>query len=250
MYVIDGQKCALAKSSTMFASIVRDSISSFVRVSEVLSVQSELVERAKAALPRLLPLRITSDGRIEEWYFGGVPESPEESEIAHRHISHLYDLYPAKRITAETPELFSAAKESIRVRGDDASGWSLVWKMLCYARLGDGEGVMRFIRLALRPVSPEVSTSSRSGGGVYPNLMCAHPPFQIDGNLAFPAAICEMLVDDEGARPMALPALPREFATGSMKGMMLKGGRRVDISWCDGKIVEFKIYQPKKETEK
>ena len=247
-YLIDGVRCAVAKSTTMTASIVRDSLISFVKASEILSKDGELVERAKAALPRLLPLRITDDGRIEEWYFGGSAVSPAEADPRHRHISHLYDLYPAKVINRNTPELFSAAKESLRVRGDEATGWSLGWKMLCYARLYDSEGVMRLMRMFMRPVAPEIDFYNGSGG-IYPNLMCAHPPFQIDGNFAFAAAVCEMLVDEEGGLPIALPALPKELATGSIKGMLIKGGRLADISWCDGKAVEFKIYKVKKETE-
>lgn len=240
VYMIGESECALARSSTMFASIARESIRSYISASEILGKESNLLVRAREAEPRLLPLRVTNDGRIEEWYFGGESVSPVEKEPLHRHISHLYDLYPASLINKNTPELFEAARESLRVRGDDSTGWSLGWKINCYARLGDSEGVMRLIRMFMRPIAPEVERKSK--GGIYPNMFCAHPPFQIDGNFAFTAAMCEMLVGYDEGKPIPLPALPKEFPEGHMKGIALKGNKRADISWKDCKVAEFRVY--------
>jgi len=240
-YFLGDEQCSVGRSSTMYASIIRETLENLVRASEILGKECELVERAKAAIPRLLPLRITSDGRIEEWYFGGESVSPREPEITHRHISHLYDLYPNNKINPREPELFAAARESLRVRGDEATGWSLGWKMNCYARLRDGEGVMRLLRMFTRPV-PHTVTNTLHGGGVYTNLFCAHPPFQIDGNFGFTAAIAEMLVICEGDRLELLPALPKELSRGSVKGLAIKGNRRLDLEWDEGRVTKYNIY--------
>ena len=238
-----GNLCSVAKSSTVFASIVREAISNFIAASEILGKESELVNRAKEAFPKLLPLRITEDGRIEEWYFGGKSKSPVEPEPTHRHISHLYDLYPAKLININTPELFSAAKESLRVRGDNAMGWSLIWKLCCNARLRNSDGVMHFIKMFFRPISP-ANEKAEHGGGVYPNLLCA-PPFQIDGNLGFAAAISEMLVSELSGEITALPALPREIKNGTALGIRIPGAKRVNLEWRDGEIIKFEIIDEK-----
>ncbi len=241
-FLPNGEKCSVARSTTIFASIIRESITHFIAASEKLGVKSELTERAKVALPRLLPLRITDDGRIEEWYFGGKSVSPSEPEVHHRHISHLYDLYPSNLINPAEPELFAAARESLRVRGDEATGWSLGWKMNCYARLRDGDGVMRLTRMFLRPVEPE-NVYHFNGGGVYPNLFCAHPPFQIDGNFGYTAGICEMLIANEPNGDVTpLPALPPELSEGFVRGIAVKGGKHADLAWKDGKVTSFKLY--------
>jgi alpha-L-fucosidase 2 len=239
----EGNECSVGRSSTMFASIVRETLTNLVSAAQILKKDNDgLVERAKEAIPKLLPLRITDDGRIEEWYFGGKSIAPKEPEVHHRHISHLYDLYPAKLINPKTPELFAAAKESLRVRGDDATGWSLGWKVNCYARLRDGEGAMRIAKLFMRPVEPTIE-QTLYGGGVYPNFFCAHPPFQIDGNFGFTAGICEMLVGELDGEIIPLPALPEELsAGGSVKGLAVRGNKRVDLAWKNGKLTEFKIY--------
>ncbi len=240
-YYIGNDACSVAKSSAFFASIAREGIENFIKASDILGKRGELYDSAKACLPRMLPLRITDDGRIEEWYFGGSSVSPREPEPTHRHISHLYELYPARNINKNTPELFAAAKESLHVRGDEATGWSLGWKINCYARFHDGEGVMRLMRMFMRPVDASVNDHFH-GGGVYPNLFCAHPPFQIDGNFGYTAAVCEMLFDIDGENVTPLHALPRELKCGSISGVMLPGGRRADLSWEDGKVKEFKLY--------
>ena len=132
-----------------------------------------------------------------------------------------------------------AARESLRVRGDDAMGWSLIWKMCCHARLGNPDGVMHFIKMFFRPIPPETK-QGESGGGVYPNLLCA-PPFQIDGNLGFAAGICEMLVGERNGEYIPLPALPSEIKSGKLSGLRIKGNKRANLEWQDGKILKFEI---------
>ena len=236
-----GRTSEAAKSSEMYAAIIRDTFRIFIESSEILGKDTELLKRAKAARPRLLPTLITDDGRIAEWYFGDGKNNPPEVEVHHRHISHLYGLYPAHEITVNSGALKAAAERSLDVRGDASTGWSLGWKLNCRARLCDGDAVMRLLRLFFNHVHSSVVTADRPGG-VYTNLFCAHPPFQIDGNFAFTAAICEMLVQDIDGKTVALPALPKEIKCGSAKGIRLRGNRMVDIAFKDGKLTEFKIY--------
>ncbi len=237
----NGESLSVAKSSTVFASIVRETITNLIKAAKILEKEDDaVVARAKEAEPKLLPLRITDDGRIEEWYFGGESKSPKEPEPTHRHISHLYDLYPAKLINVKNEKLAAAAKETLRVRGDDATGWSLIWKMCCNARLRDSEGVMRFIKMFFRPVPIDAKDTS-CGGGVYPNLFCACPPFQIDGNFGFAAGIIEALVGELDGEIIPLPALPKEIKSGKACGIRVTENRRVNLEWLNGEIVKFEI---------
>lgn len=230
-----------AKSSEMFASIIRDTINRFIESSEILGIESELLERARAAKPRLLPTLITDDGRIAEWYIGDGKNNPPEYDVHHRHISHLYALYPAREITVNSGALKDAAVKSLDVRGDASTGWSLGWKMNCRARLCDGDAMTRLFKLFFNHVHSSITKADRPGG-VYSNLFCAHPPFQIDGNFAFTAAVCEMLVQDIDGEIVALPALPKEIKSGCARGIRLRGNRMVDLAFKDGKLTEFKIY--------
>ena len=236
-----GRTSEAAKSSEMYAAIIRDTIRIFIESSEVLKINSALLERARAARPRLLPSLITDDGRIAEWYIGDGKNNPPEVEVNHRHISHLYALYPAHEITVNSGALKEAAERSLDVRGDASTGWSLGWKLNCRARLCDGDAVMRLLRLFFNHVHSSIVTPNFLGG-VYKNLFCAHPPFQIDGNFAFTAAVCEMLVQEIDGEVVALPALPKEIKCGSAKGIRLRGNKKVDLAFKDGKITEFRIY--------
>lgn len=245
-YKMNGHGCAVARGTTMFGALTRESLDNFINASDTLGVSGELVERAKEVLPRLLPILVSDDGRIEEWYFG--MEKPEYSEYdsTHRHTSHLYDLYPARNI-ADDEVLSAAAKKSLDVRGEVGTGWGLAWKACFRARLGDSEAVMRLLRQYLYHVPSEhrIAGPNSAGvwsGGVYSNLFSSCPPMQIDGSFGITAAICEMLVGEKNGEPYPLPALPKEIKSGSVRGLRIRGNRRVDIDFEDGQVTSFKVY--------
>lgn len=178
------------------------------------------------------------DGRILEWN-----EEISESEPQHRHISHMYALYPGDQIDPErTPELAQAARRSLEGRGDVGTGWSLSWKVNTWVRLRDGEHGLRMLKEQLRCVRPEGWKENsdlfdyHNGGGVYPNLFDAHPPFQIDGNLGSLSGIAEMFLCSTPGEIHLLPALPAAFCTGRVRGIRARGRVEAELEFADGKL--------------
>ncbi|MBE6761570.1 MAG: glycoside hydrolase family 95 protein [Ruminococcaceae bacterium] len=240
----DGTKCALTKHTAINNAICRDTLKTASEFSELLG-EDEASKRFGEYAKRVAPYEITSDGRIMEW----DTEYPE-AEVEHRHVSHLYGLHPAREIAPyNAPELVEAAKKSLDVRGDKGTGWCIAWKANMWARLFDGNRALSLLDNQLTYVKPEPNVRGGLLGGTYSNMLCAHPPFQIDGNFGATSAIIEMLVQANGKDLYILPALPDKWESGSIKGIKIAGGVIIDISWENHQATEVKFNPPEKEKE-
>ncbi len=242
-YMLDGRRCCVSKWATMTQAIVEELFINCVKSAEVLGIDDEFVQKLNSVIPKLHPHIIADDGRLLEW-----EEDFEETDVNHRHVSHLYGLYPGTTITTDaTPELAEACKKSLLKRGDDGTGWSLGWKANLWAKLKDGDHALKIIKRQLELVEGE-GERFWAAGGTYPNFFDAHPPFQIDGNFGVTAAIVLMLMQCEDGVIKILPALPSDFKSGSVSGLRAKGDICVDITWDNNKAQSVTLTSKRDKT--
>ena len=218
----NGESGVICKGATMDDQIARALFEACMKAADLLQYDHPYLKEIKKAMAKLAPTQVDQLGCIKEWH-----GDYEAADPGHRHISHLFGLFPGHEITREEPKLFNAAKKTLERRlayGGGHTGWSRAWIINMYARLGEGEEAYKHIGLLMEH-------------SLLPNLFDNHPPFQIDGNFGLVSGIIEMIVQSSEKGDAFLPALPKAWHTGSLKGACLWGGRTVDISWKDGKLI-------------
>ena len=238
-YITDkGYRGSSFYGGTADLAIIRELFKNTIKGAKALGIDSDYQQQLQVALNRLRPYHIGKRGNLMEWYHDW-----DDQDWHHRHQSHLLGLYPFHQISVnKTPELAAAATKTLEIKGDNSTGWSTGWRINLWARLHRADKAYQIYRKLLTYVSPEVYKDSKHrSGGTYPNLFDAHPPFQIDANFGGTAGVCEMLMQCDGETMHLLPALPKEWPAGEIKGIKARGNYEIDLVWNNGKVSKVSI---------